>query len=284
MRSLVRVFCGVLVAVSFGFAGALFGGQAVAAERAASQVPRSLDALYPPVADRPAYLFHMLVLDESFTGIVVDVLEGDLSGARDNFESFRSQYAEVRRLVPEWESYYPLEPVEQLGAAFASGDQGHLMAAFGEVGKTCHHCHTATMVPVQQRYHWGDFGAVTVADPLTHETVDFARFKQHLSMNLTGIRVDLRQGQNENALRQFDAFKARFESLKGSCLTCHDRDGLSFVDGEVTGVVDQLGSALREPHPSLEAVGKLLQAIGRESCSKCHLVHVPAAVAKTASR
>lgn len=285
MRFAAKIFFGVVVAVSLGLAGSLLRGQATAAQPTAElQVPGSLDALYPPVAGQPVYLFHMLKLDEYFTGIIADLLEDDLPGAKGNYEDFRAQYAEVRGLVPEWEPYYPTGPVEQMAAAFASGDRGRLMAAFEEVGKTCHHCHLMTMVPVQQRYHWGDFGAITVEDPLTHDIADYSRFKKYLSTNLTGIRVNLRQGQPDNALRQFESFQARFETLKESCLTCHDRESLDFIDGEVQERVEELGRALRNPRSSPETLTSLIQAIGKESCSKCHLVHVPAAVARARAR
>ncbi|MDF1554318.1 MAG: hypothetical protein P1P84_14705 [Deferrisomatales bacterium] len=285
MLSPVRLLVWVLVAVGLAFAAvAQTEGKAGAAQPVGSPVPVSLDALYPPATAQPVYLFHMLSLDESFTGIVADWLEGDLPGVEENYEDFKTRYSEIRTLVPEWESYYPTEPVAKLGAAVASGDPERLMAAFRAVGQTCHRCHQSTMVPVQQRYHWGDFGALTLVDPLSREMVDFSRFKQSLSTNLTGIRVDLRQGQLENALRHFEAFAARFESLKESCGSCHDRETLAFIDGEVQGAVEELGRVLRGPRPSPETVATLIQGVGAENCSKCHRVHVPAAIARATTR
>ncbi len=282
---LTAVFVGGLVVAGSAFPDAArSAGHSFAAHAAGARVPATLDAFYPPAVERPVYLFQMLSLDEAFAGIVVDLSEDDLTGAKDNYELFRARYAEVRALVPEWESYYPMEPVERLGEAFAAGSPDGLMAAFGKVGQTCHHCHQSTMVPVQQRYHWGDFGDLELEDPLRREAIAFSQFKQSLSANLTGIRVDLRQGQPENALRQFDAFKARFAALSESCLHCHERDDLPFTDREVQRTVEQLGQVLRESQPSSEATARLIQAIGEESCSKCHLVHVPAAVARAATR
>ncbi|HSG05574.1 MAG TPA: hypothetical protein VLB09_04160, partial [Nitrospiria bacterium] len=166
---------------------------------AALPLPDSLNAFYPPAADRPVYLFRMLGLETSFSGIVVDLMEEDLEGARGSFEDFQKQYREIASMVPEWSKEYPEKPLQDLGAALASGDKRLAMNAFGAVGEICHRCHVATMVPVQQKYHWGDFRAITVKDPLSGEPTGYPQFKKYLASNLAGMTVNLRQGQTGNA-------------------------------------------------------------------------------------
>jgi len=135
------------------------------------------------------------------------------------------------------------------------------------------------MVPVQQRFHWGDFGAITVRDPLSGAATGYPQFKRFLSANLAGIAVDLRQGQTENARRQFEGFRARFQALGGSCRGCHEKESRYFVDREMRDTVEEIGQALRSRTVAMETVAALAQKIGRESCAKCHLVHLPAAFA-----
>lgn len=247
-------------------------------------LPESLNAFYPPAADRPAYLLKMVGLETSFSGIVVDLMEGDLDGARGSFEDFQRQYREVAEMVPEWKGEYPQGKVKELGAALASGDKGLAMEAFAAVGGICHRCHVAAMVPVQQKYHWGDFGAITVQDPLSGVATGFPQFKKFLAANLAGITVDLRQGQTDNARKQFEGFRARFEALRGSCQGCHEKESRYFVDREMQDTVEELGEAFRSRTVVADAVMALAQKIGRESCSKCHLVHVPAALAGRSAR
>jgi cytochrome c553 len=247
-------------------------------------LPESLKSFYPPVADRPIYLLEMLSLETSFSGIVVDLMEDDLDGARGSFEDFQRKYREVAGMVPEWKGETPEGEVKELGAALASGDKGRAMDAFAAVGGICHRCHVATMVSVQQRYHWGDFGAITVQDPLSRATTGYPQFKKYLAANLAGITVDLRQGQTDNARRQFEGFRARFEALSGSCQGCHEKESRYFVDREMQDTVEELGEAFRSRTVAAGAVMALVQKIGRESCSKCHLVHVPAALAGRSAR
>ncbi|HEU5359900.1 MAG TPA: hypothetical protein VFU42_01955 [Candidatus Deferrimicrobiaceae bacterium] len=251
---------------------------------AALPLPESLNAFYPPAADRPVYLFKMLGLETSFSGIVVDLMEGDLEGARGSFEDFRKQYREVAAMVPEWSQEYPEKPVKDLGEALASGDKGHAMNAFAAVGGICHRCHVATMVPVQQKYHWGDFSAITVQDPLSGEPTGYPKFKKYLASNLAGMTVNLRQGQTDNARRQFEGFRERFAALSGSCRGCHEKESRYFVDREMQDAVAELGRVFQSRSVSADAVGALAQKIGRESCSKCHLVHVPAALSGVSRR
>lgn len=243
-------------------------------------IPDSLDQFYPPVAGKPVYLLNMLKLDTSFSGIVVDVMENDLKGAGDNFAEFRSQYLEAAKMIPEWKEFYAVEPVEKLGSVLKTKDRAKIMEAFGEVGKACHECHVQTMARVQQKYRWGNFGEISVEDPLTRETTDYSHFKKYLATNMAGISVNLRQGQSENARAQFQGFKKRFQALKGSCQNCHDGESRYYIDQDIDNLIVKLEQALQSPKIDPEAVNALIQGVGRESCSKCHLVHVPAALAK----
>lgn len=247
-------------------------------------IPDSLDQYYPPVAGKPDYLLNMLKLDTSFSGIVVDVMENDLKGAGDNFVEFRTQYLEAAKMIPEWKGFYVQGAVERLGAVLKTGDREKIMEAFGEVGKTCHECHVATMAQVQQKYRWGNFGEISVEDPLTRETTDYSHFKKYLSTNMAGISVNIRQGQSENARAQFRGFKERFQALKGSCQNCHDGESRYYIDQDIDNLIVKLEEALQSVKIDPEAVNALIQGVGRESCSKCHLVHVPAALAKIRRR
>jgi hypothetical protein len=247
-------------------------------------LPESLNAFYPPAVDRPVYLQKMLGLETSFSGIVVDLMEDDFDGARGSFEDFQRQYREIAAMVPEWTGMYPVGKVKELGAALAAGNKGQAMGAFAAVGGICHRCHVATMVPVQQKYHWGDFGSITVKDPLSGESTGYPQFKKVLAANLAGITVDLRQGQTDNARKQFEGFRARFEALGASCQGCHEKQSRSFVDREMRDAVEELGAVFQGRTVAPDTAMALVQKIGKESCSKCHLVHVPAAMAGASRR
>lgn len=248
---------------------------------APAPLPTSLEALYPPKAPNPVFLLSMFEMNKSLTGIVVDLFEGDLDHVKTNFEKFKTQYLATSKLVPEWQKeYYPLKPVEELGTSLQTNDRGQVMAAIGNTGMVCHHCHSANMVKVQQKYHWPDFKIIAVPDPLTNQGVDYPTFMQYLNANFTGIGVDLEQGQVENAQKQFQGFKARFQALKESCGSCHDTERKYYVDEGVQSLIDKLGQALEASSLDPKLVGELSQGIGMESCAKCHLVHLPAAYAK----
>jgi cytochrome c556 len=279
----------VLFAIYILLMIALLGGEgrtsaAWAAEPAASYgntpaaLPEALDSLYPPKADRPHFLLGMLELDSQLSGIIVDLAEGDGEGAAASVAAFRAQYLKLAAMVPEWGAYYPQAPVEELEAAMAASDRQMVMAAYGRIGGLCHSCHAATMVPVQQKYHWRSFRSITATDPVLNQATDYASLKRRLSANLSGIGHDLRQGQIDNARKQFAEFKARSEALKETCLQCHDTEGRHFVDAAAQARIAELAEALADDVVQVPAVDGLVQSIGRENCSKCHLVHVPAAM------
>jgi len=243
-------------------------------------LPASLDNYFPPKAEQPAYLFRMLGMGKPFSAIAVDIFENDIKNVRANFENFKTQYLEVSKLIPEWESYFPLEPVNELGMSLKTGDQGKVMAAIQKVGKVCSDCHIATMPQAQQKYHWGDFQGIRVTDPLTQQEVNYQQLMLFIDASFTGIEVDVEQGQIENARRQFQGFRARFQAMEKTCMNCHDSERRYYVDKSVKAMLDRLGQALHASPVDPGQVGKLYQGIGMESCFKCHLVHVPAAVAQ----
>ncbi len=243
--------------------------------------PGSLDALYPPNAEQPIYLFKMMELGTSFTGIVVDIFEDDVQNAKNNFERFKTQYVDVSKLVPEWKKDYLPGPVEELGKALKTGDQDEVMAAYEKVSNICHDCHIVNMVKVQQKFHWQDFRTIKVKDPLTDELVDYRRLMQGLVTNFMGIIVDVQEGQRENAQKQFQGFKARFQAMEDTCEECHGTEERKYyVDDSVQDLINKLEQALSGSSIDPKTVETLSHAIGMENCFNCHLIHLPAAYAK----
>ena len=246
-----------------------------------TKLPSSLDAFYPPKAPQPVHLLRMFGLGGLFSGIASDLVENDLQGARDVFEKFKKEYVEISKLVPEWKRAYPMGPVEDLGAALKLGDRGKVMPAFGKVGAVCHDCHVKYMPMAQQKYHWGDFSTIKAKDPLSNEEVPFTRLKQYLDSNFAGIGLNIERGQKEKARKQIQGFNARFQALKTTCGRCHTGARKHYVDEGVQGLIDKLGQAVENLPNDPKTAVELIQRIGMESCFKCHLVHVPAALAKT---
>jgi cytochrome c556 len=229
----------------------------------------------------------MFALSGPFEGIMVDLQEGDIPGVQANFEAFKAQYEKVSGMVPEWTDRFPMEPVEALGQALASGDPAQVGPAMGGVGGVCGSCHMLDLVKAQQKYHWPDFETVELTDPLSGESMHLSDYMMAMAGAFAGVGNDLQQGQVDAARQNFQAFSARFNALaENACKQCHkDQAGKEiprtyFVDDSVMGMIDQLGQAVAANPPNGQAIGQLSGAIGTESCMKCHLVHLPAATAK----
>ncbi len=243
----------------------------------AGSPPASLDNFYPPKSPAPAYLLAMLGLAGPFAGLITDAQQGDIENVKANFERFKKAYLECAEMVPEWKSGFPIEPVDQLGAALAAGDPSLVMPAVQKVGEACHSCHVANMVPVQHKYHWNEFADIIVTDPLSGQDVNFGGLMMMLETNFGGIANDLEQAQQENAMKQLGGFKARFKAMSDACMLCHETERHYYVSKDVTDMIANLEVALAQPEVDTPLVMGLLQSIGDESCTKCHLVHIPAA-------
>jgi len=243
--------------------------------------PSSLDSLYPPQAKQPVYLMKMLDLAGLFTGIIVDLMEGDLPNVGPSFEKFKKEYEGVSKLVPEWEPIFPLAPVEELGKALQAGERGRIMAAYEKVGHICHSCHVQHMAGVQFKYHWQDFRKIKGKDPLTGEEIDFVQMMRNLNLSFTGATHNLKQGQMERAEKNLLAFQARFQSFKDTCQECHGTSERTYyVDDSVQQAIKSLIKSLTADPPNQKEITNHVMTIGMESCFKCHLVHIPASAAK----
>ncbi len=242
--------------------------------------PASLDALYPPQAAAPLYQIRMHDLGGPLSGMVVDLMEGDLENVAPQFEAFRTAYGEVAALVPEWTHLYPIGPVDELGSALEEGAQDRIMAAIQRVGAVCHDCHVDYMPKVHQRYQWPQFSAVRATDPVTRDEVPMAGYMRAMETSFSGMMTSLQQAQPDRARGYYDEFFNRFGGLADLCTNCHDTEREYFIDESVQRLVRQIGTELQADAPDPAAIGSLAQRVGTEACFRCHLVHVPAAFAQ----
>jgi cytochrome c556 len=247
----------------------------------AGPLPASLDNYFPPKAPAPVWLIEMLGLSSPLESIGVDLQQGDIAGAKANYAAFKTQYGKVAGMVPEWKERFPMAPVENLGKALESGDPGQVGQAVGAVGQVCGGCHLVNQSKAFFKYHWPDFEALKLNDPVSKESVVWVDYMRMMAGAFTGIGNDLQQGQVENALQNYDAFSARLKALEQEgCAKCHSTARTYFVDPASLALVDQLGQALKASPPDAQSIIDLSGAIGNEVCMKCHLVHVPAASAR----
>ncbi len=278
----IGVLCLVAVVLATGTASVHGDGEAMVDHHAT--LPASLEQYYPPVSPAPAYLLAMMSMSHPFSAIVSDALEGDLDHVAGDFDAFKKAYLGAAAMVPEWTDRYPIEPVDRLAEAVATRDMSQIMPAVEAVGAVCHSCHLSTMAPVQHRFHWGRFADITLTDPLSGADVSYARLMLMMETNFSGIGADLAQGQIENARAQFAGFKSRFDTFGDACMVCHETERHYYVSDDIDTLIAALESELAKPEVDAARAGELMQSIGRESCSKCHLVHIPAAYAQQAAR
>ncbi len=280
MYKLTIIFLGVLSLIVVGSATGQRQEAAPAVSPAATALPPSLDALYPPNADRPVFLLAMFELGTLMSGTIGDFLDGDFANAEQGYTSFQEKYARLSQMVPEWRSELPAAPIAALGEALRSRDPAKFMPAAQGAGQVCHTCHVKNMARVQQKYHWGDFAGIMLTDPVSKQEVPYVTFMQMLDGDLAGVGVDLSQGQVDKAREHVVALATRYVTLRESCAACHQSERQYYVDAGILGLVDGLGAAMAAASPDPAAVRNALQGIGMESCHNCHLVHAPAALAK----
>jgi cytochrome c556 len=245
----------------------------------AGPLPSSLDRLYPPAAKEPVFLLAMHAQAEPLFGVVLKATQGDMAGAKKYFGQFREAYGRASSLVPEWKDKFPAAPVDAVGTALEGGAPDKVMAALQALGESvCARCHMVNMPKVMQVKHWSDFSVLSLTDPATRKPVPFAAFMFGLEMSFAGIGIELKEGHVDKAREYFAAFNGAMGELRTACAACHDSERKYYVDASAQSTIDALGAALKSPAPDAAAVGGLMDRIGMDTCHKCHLVHMPAAM------
>jgi hypothetical protein len=246
----------------------------------AGPLPASLDNFYPPLTQAPVYLLDMFAIATPLEGIGADLYENDMAGARENFEAFKSAYQKTAGMVDEWKEKFPMAPLDTLDQALKIGDIARIGPAMAKIGDVCSACHLMNQTKAYQKYHWPDFGMLSLTDPVSGGDLSWHEFMMGMSGNYSAISTSLQQDQLENARGNFQAFSLRFKSMAEGCFGCHETPRTSFTDASVQDMIKELGIALDHSVPDADRIEKLNMAIGNEGCLKCHYVHMPAVFAR----
>jgi hypothetical protein len=251
--------------------------------------PTSLDQYFPPNAPAPVFLIEMFNLAGPFEGIGVNLQEQDMTNVKASFQAFQAEYNKVSKMVPEWTSLFPADPVTALGTAIDSGNPAQIGPAMGGVGKVCSDCHLVNQVKVEQKYSWKNFDSVTVTNPVTHQDQKWVDYMTTMAGGFDGATVDLQEGKLDAARADFQAFQTEYTALaQNGCKQCHSDPVTKqeiprkyYVDADSMALIAQLGTALNANPPDAKAIGNLAGAVGNSICLNCHLVHLPAQTAKS---
>ncbi len=243
-------------------------------------LPESLDAWYPPESAEPVFLYAMMDLGHAYSAVQRYLERGELDRARTDFGRFAGQYTELRDRVPEWSERFPAEPLAAVQKALDGADIPQALAALGGLRRVCGACHGQAMIAAQQKYHWGDFGAVRAMEPVSGEAGTFSRLKWSLQDSFSSLINDARHGEQTRAKQLFGDFQRQLDSLAGTCETCHSSERRYYVDEASMQLVGQLGTALAHDPLNPEEVAGIARQVNLQICFQCHLVHMPAAFAR----
>lgn len=224
--------------------------------------PESLDQHYPPKAEAPQYLFAMLAIEGPLTGMMTHLQDGDMTKAREYFKAVKAEYGKLAKMVPEWSRHYwPEKPIDDLSAALESGDGEKIGAAMPGLIQVCVKCHHDTMPAVWARYQKDMAEMGEIMFPLTGA--------------FGAVNTYLAEGQFDKASKAMEGFQKLMDEFSESCGSCHDTERKYYVSEDVQALMKTVADGLKNEKPDVEKIAGAMQAIGIESCYKCHKVHIP---------
>ncbi len=257
-------------------AGLLFISTVFSAEKVIiKKPPESLKKYYPPESQKFEFLSNMYKMSTAFTGINLNINEGDWEKALRWAKELRDTYIKTSKMVPEWKDYFKPELANELVKAVESKNIDRVIQASRNLGRTCAKCHQDNQLSVMIYYHFPDFDAVKIEDPVDFMEYDTGEFMKKLSNSLKALKVFLSQGDVEKAQEHGMNFIERARQLRTMCSKCHTNK-LSeevLVGKEYEGHLNRIEELLSAEKPNTEEIFKSLRFIGM-TCSKCHNVHM----------
>lgn len=251
--------------------------------------PPSLDRSFPPQAATPDRRERMAELGFAFSALFDDLEERDILEARRSVKRFSDRCREVAGLVPEWRVLMPAAALEPLAAALrtgpiGSGDVARSRTALLRLRVTCAAGHGPDMTREQPVFHWGDFRKISALDPIAAKPVPFSALKWSRQDCLVGLMTDARQQQRSRVQQRFREFAARFDALRTASAACHGAEIPKYAGAAIVQKIAQMRALPDADVISAEQVKSLAREVDKQCCHEGHLVHLPAAKARTEYR
>ncbi len=275
MRFKALIFLAAAVSLSFGADRIIL-----------KNPPRSLDKFYPPKSEKYEFLSNMHKMSTAFTGIRVNVNDGNWEKALFWAKKLRDTYVKTRDMVPEWKDYFKVNLAENLVKAVESKDVDKTIEASQKLGKTCSKCHQENELAVKLTYRFPSFEKISLEDPIEFTELDTGKYMEKLTNSMKIMKVYLLQEEAQKAQEEGLNFVERARQLRTMCSKCHTSKvseeaifGKSYE--EALAYLENLLSAEK---PDGKKIIENLKKV-TVSCTKCHNVHlVPAVVRETFGR
>lgn len=248
--------------------------------------PKSMDQYYPD-GKPSAWLAAMFAMEGPLGEVGVHLQDKDTTKAKAAFQKFKTEYSKVAKMVPEWSSYFAAKPLADLETALNGVDAAKIGAAMGTMGKVCGSCHTETQPAVWYRYGYKDIETIKITNPLTTKSEDWHAYMTSLAGTFGAVSTYM--GDEAAAKAGFTktkaavaSFKKVFLGLREGCKDCHGKTDTRkyYVSDDVVALITKVETELAKTTPDVAQIGKDLQAVGSQSCYRCHVLHIPAAAAK----
>lgn len=241
------------------------------------ELPGSL-AQYYETKPSP-YLINMFELSESMVGITVNIQQGDMENASEYYNQFSQNYDHSAGMVPEWQGYYNLDAVDEIGTALETDNISAVFEAIGKVGASCTGCHIENNPAVWNKYNWNDFRDLKMDTPQGPLQWIHAK-NMFLLTGYDGIGINIKQGNPSSANQSFSLFKSMFDNMSETCTSCHTSERRYYVSEDVQTMIDEMGDKIKAgDSTNMSAADGIRQGIGME-CYGCHVLHMPAQYAK----
>ena len=244
--------------------------------------PKSLDQYYQK--EPSDFLMAMFGVLGPMGAMETHLKDGNMDKAKEYFVAFKTEYFKLSKMVPEWSKHFPSEPMDNLEKALDSGDPVKIQPAVQGVGKTCAACHQEHLPEVWYKYHWKDFETIKIPDPVSNKLLGFVEymFGLHHSYSATNTYLSEEKagGKFNKTIEALYDLEKRVEALNVGCKECHGKEDKRkyFTSPDIIDLLSTARYELQKTKPNIENVAKSIQGAGMQSCYKCHLVHVPAAI------
>lgn len=238
--------------------------------------PKELDKYYPPNSEQLVFLYNMYGLSIAFTGIFVNIKEGDWDNAKKWAIELKEGYLKIGQMVPKWDKGLRKKEIEALVKAVEEKNTSKVQKYAQIIGKTCSGCHARYQLPAKIKYHYPSFDLVSLEDPVSGMEYNIHDYMKKMTNDYKLTKIYTTEGDFKKASKSAKNFAKRFMAISQSCSECHTNKIVEdvYFGKHTQENIRKLKKAVMAKDS--KTVFKTLGKIGG-ICYKCHNVHeIPA--------
>jgi hypothetical protein len=192
--------------------------------------------------------------------------------------SFKKDYLEITKMVPEWEKLVDTKLLEQLELAINNKHYSDIPVILNQLENSCESCHVDYQAITRLMYRSADFTKIKISSVANKQSVSYAKHMEGLSKTVNRLKIAIHDNFYSKAIDYIDPLQRQLSDLSESCGTCHNYPSTEQPKKQIDYIFASSQKTLNDIKQDLEQkqnkkARRRLGGFAVNVCAKCHSAH-----------